>query len=174
MAELVVIVRFAGRIVDDRCLPVRGPIRLGEAADARVGFPGADLLVTPEGDALRVTRPGGRDPGFLLAPGEGERFRFGRVGLTLVHRARLRLPSEWAGTWDPRFLAVTLLVVAAGTVWAAIARRLSRRSSLRFQTEITSDTVGLVTFRPSAGAAAVRRRRAGLRRPRSPRTTWRA
>ena len=149
MAELVVIVRFAGRIVDDRCLPVRGPIRLGEAADARVGFPGADLLVTPEGDALRVTRPGGRDPGFLLAPGEGERFRFGRVGLTLVHRARLRLPSEWAGTWDPRFLAVTLLVVAAGT-WAESARGWAARAP-----GVLPGPAGWVQSTATAGPAAV-------------------
>lgn len=128
MAELVVIVRFAGRIVDDRCLRVRAPVRIGDAPGAVVAFPGAELLVSLDGDQLRVTRPGGRAPGFTLAPGQGERLRFGRVDVTLVHRARLRLPSEWAGTWDPRFLAMTLLVVAAGA-WAEAARSWAARAA---------------------------------------------
>ena len=39
----------------------------------------------------------------------------GVVHVTLEHTARARLPHEWAGAWDKRFLAAVILVVAAGS-----------------------------------------------------------
>ena len=65
MTHLYVRVRLHGALVEQRLLPLTDGMRLGEAADAVVSFPGADLLVQVVDDRLRVR---GRDlgPGDLL------------------------------------------------------------------------------------------------------------
>lgn len=119
MGELAVTVRLRGRVVEDRVLPVRDQVRLGERFDASVGFPGADLLVVRDGEALLVR-------GQRLAEGEDLRLSLGAVDVRLCHVASVPLPAEGAGRFDLRFLLAVLLVAALGT-WLEAASRWAER-----------------------------------------------
>jgi len=105
MGNLSVTIRLNGVLVDDRVMPVPNVVRLGEADDAAVAFPGADLKVLRVGDRLSVR-------GRSLEEGEEACISLGAVDVHLEHTVTARLPSEWAGVVDPRFVATVLMVVA--------------------------------------------------------------
>ncbi|MEC7949394.1 MAG: tetratricopeptide repeat protein, partial [Myxococcota bacterium] len=53
--------------------------------------------------------------GRILEEGDELSLFLGPIHVQLEHTVRARLPPEWAGLWDQRFLAAALLIVAAGT-----------------------------------------------------------
>ncbi|MBL8615891.1 MAG: tetratricopeptide repeat protein [Deltaproteobacteria bacterium] len=109
MGNLSVTVRLNGVQVDDRVVRVDRLTRLGEAEDAAVAFPGADLKVVRVGARLNVR-------GRSLEEGDEARISLGPVEVHLEHTVTARLPSEWSNVVDPRFVA-TLLVVVAGAAY---------------------------------------------------------
>jgi tetratricopeptide (TPR) repeat protein len=108
MGDLSVVVRLNGDVVEDRVVEVERLVRIGEAQGAVIPFPGADIAVVRMGDRLAVR-------GRTLEEGEELELFLGPVEVHIEHTVRARLPPEWAGLWDRRFLAAALLVVAAGT-----------------------------------------------------------
>lgn len=108
MGDLSVVVRLNGDVVEDRVVEVERLVRIGEAQGAVIPFPGADIAVVRMGDRLAVR-------GRTLEEGEELSLFLGPVEVHIEHTVRARLPPEWAGLWDRRFLAAALLVVAAGT-----------------------------------------------------------
>ena len=107
MGELHVTVSYHGAVIEDCYVPVRGAVRLGEAEDARVGFPGADLTVYRVGDAYELN-------GVRLAPGDRTDVSRGAVQVRLEHVERLRLPRFARGHFDARFLLIAMAVTASG------------------------------------------------------------
>ncbi len=107
MGDLAVTVRLRGRVVEDRVLPVSSAVRLGERFGAAVSFPGADLLVVRDDDALLVR-------GQRLREGEELEIALGAVDVRLSHVVALARAREQA-TFDLRFLLAALLVAALGT-----------------------------------------------------------
>ncbi len=114
MGDLSVTVRLNGVVVDERVVPVTRVVRLGEAPDAAVSFPGADLGVLRVGNRLRLR-------GHLLDEGDELVLALGVVQVHLEHTARARLPGALEGVWDSRLLAAMALVMAAGSWWDAAA-----------------------------------------------------
>ncbi len=130
MSQLYVSLRLYGAVVDQRVVAVRdGAVRLGEAEDAVVPFPGTDLLVRPASEGVWVR-------GRLLRPGLVCAIPLGAVEVTLevlepppsspgwdllTHWRRLEasldapLPLP-----DLRILVATAAIVLAGSSWEAI------------------------------------------------------
>ncbi len=98
--------RLNGEVVEDRVLPVRQAVRIGEAAGASVSFPGADLVVVRMGADLVVR-------GRSLSEGRGVGLSLGQVRVWLEHTAPASIPGDWLASWDFRFLAVALAVTLA-------------------------------------------------------------
>lgn len=121
MGELAVTVRLRGRVVDHRVLRVDRAVRIGEAFDAAVGFPGADLIILRQRDHLVVR-------GSPLAEGEELRLELGAVDVTLAHVARVPRAIDRFASFDTRFLLAALLVAALGT-WIEAAQRFAARHS---------------------------------------------
>ncbi len=109
MANLRVTVRYHGTVVEDRVLPVRGAVHLGEAEGAAVEFPGAQLTVYRVGEALDVS-------GRRLEPGQRTGIAMGAVHVQVEHVEQLLLPRRSAGRFDLRFFLVAM-IVAAGGMW---------------------------------------------------------
>ncbi len=107
MGDLAVTVRLNDAVIDDRVARVRHSVRIGEAADAVVSFPGADVRVTRVGPHLVVR-------GRPLAEGEGMGISLGAAHVTVAHTIRHRTPREWVGLYDRRFLAVAMLLMSGG------------------------------------------------------------
>ncbi len=128
MASLRVTVRYHGSVIEDRVLPVRGAVQLGEAEGAAVQFPGAQLTVCRVGEALDVS-------GRRLEPGQRTGISMGAVHVQVEHVEQLRLPRLSGGHFDLRFFLVAM-IVAAGGMWL--------------------DTLSSVAEDPAGGALAYR------------------
>ena len=107
MGDLSVTVRMNGFVVEDRVLPVRRLVRVGEAEGAEVSFPGADVVVVRMGDRLALR-------GRHLEEGEQMDIALGPVSVTVEHTVRAHFPLEWAGLWDWRFCAAAVIMITAG------------------------------------------------------------
>lgn len=108
MGDLAVTVTLHGRVVEHRVVPVRCMVRLGEAPDARVAFPGADLAAVRMGDRISLR-------GRSLEEGDSLCMSLGAVGVTIEHTIRSHIASEWAGTFDVRFLVAAAVVMLAAS-----------------------------------------------------------
>jgi len=107
VGDLHVTVRYHGSVVDDRVLPVRGEVRIGDGRRARVPFPGADLSVVRVGDDLELK-------GRRLRPGQRTGFSLGPIHVQVEHVEPLRVPRLPGAQFDFRFLLVALAVTAGG------------------------------------------------------------
>ena len=109
MGDLTVTVYLRGQVIEDRVVPVRQAVRLGEGQGAAVAFPDADLVVMRAPGGLLVR-------GRTLAEGEQMRLELGAVHVRLAHVAAERLATERWTNFDLRFLACAI-VAAALTTW---------------------------------------------------------
>ncbi len=107
MGRLRVSVTLNGVPVEDRVLPVRQIVRIGESRGARVAFPGADIAVVRVGRDLAIR-------GRRLVEGQGIGVSLGPVRVWLEHTERSRVPPSWRGHLDPQFLAIAVLVTVSG------------------------------------------------------------
>ncbi len=151
MGDLSVTVRLNGQVVEQRVLRVPRVVRLGEAADAAVSFPGADVAVLRVGNRLCLR-------GHRLDEGEELRLELGQVHVKLEHTARARLPHELEGVWDKRFLAAVVMVVVAGSWVEAAEAWLSRRGDagpLQVASHVATAIVGERSALDPRHAAAV-------------------
>ncbi|GEM_PF-1185140 len=107
MGDLNVTVRYHGSVVDDRVVPVRGAVAIGDSPGAKVSFPGARVDVVRVGRDLELR-------GRRLAEGQRTGFSLGPVHVQLEHIEPLRV-ERWARpSFDSRFLLVALAVTTAG------------------------------------------------------------
>lgn len=113
MGDLSVMVRLNGQVVEDRVLLAPRVARLGEAPDADVPFPGADITVVRVGRGLSLR-------GRTLEEGEELEISLGPVELHVEHTVRRPVPSELAGRFDRRFLMVVALVTVVGSWLEAV------------------------------------------------------
>ena len=81
MGDLAVSVLVHGNVVDDRVVPVRRLVRLGESDDAVVAFPGADLAIVRVGRGLALR-------GRVLEEGEEMCISLGHVEVRLLRQLR--------------------------------------------------------------------------------------
>lgn len=153
MGDLSVTVRLCGHVVEQQVLRVPRVVRLGESADAAVSFPGADFGVLRVGNRLCLR-------GRTLDEGDELELELGQVHVTLEHTARARLPHEWEGAWDRRFLAAVMVVVAAGSWVDAAHSWLSHRADSASTTAVariaTTLTGSAVSPDPRRAAAVSR------------------
>jgi hypothetical protein len=109
VGDLGVSVLMHGSVVEDRVIPVRQMVRLGESDDAVVSFPGADLAVVRVGRALALR-------GRVLEEGEEMCMSLGPVEVRLLHTVRGgAFPLEWGFFVDKRFLAAAIVATVSGT-----------------------------------------------------------
>jgi hypothetical protein len=108
MGDLAVTVRLHGAVVEDRVVPVRRMVRLGENRKAKVSFPGADVTVVRVGQSLAVR-------GHILEEGDEIAISLGALDVRFAHTVKTSTPSEWGSRIDVRFLAAALVVTAVGT-----------------------------------------------------------
>ncbi len=109
MGDLGVSVLVHGNVVEDRVVPVRRMVRLGESDDAVVSFPGADLAVVRVGQSLALR-------GRALEEGEEMCLSLGPVEVRLLHTVRGgAFPLEWGAFLDKRFLAAAIVATVSGT-----------------------------------------------------------
>lgn len=108
MGDLAVTVSLRGQVIEDRVLPVRQAVRLGEGEGASVAFPDADLLVVRVDGGLCVR-------GRTLAEGETLHLELGDVEVTLAHVPSESVRREPWMNFDHRFLLIALLAAALGT-----------------------------------------------------------
>ncbi len=108
MGDLCVTVRFNGEVVDDRVVRFGRSVRLGEAPEARISFPGADITAVRTGEVITLR-------GRRLAEGEATDIALGPVHVVFEHTIRGRTPPEWWSLFDRRFLAAALTTLAVGT-----------------------------------------------------------
>jgi tetratricopeptide (TPR) repeat protein len=117
VAKLHVTIAYNGQIVEDRVLNIQESVRLGEAADAVLSFPGADILVScVDGD---ISWRGRR-----LREGDRASLDMGPLRLRVEHiwPERLRYSSAFSGM-DLAFLLVLLGVTVSG-MWIDTLNRL--------------------------------------------------
>ncbi len=107
MGDLAVSVSLHGSPVADAVIRVRHAVRIGEAPQAVVPFPGADIAIVRTGPDLAVR-------GRRLAEGQGIGVSLGPVRVWLEHTQRARVPHPWREHLDLRFLATALLVTVSG------------------------------------------------------------
>lgn len=120
MGDLHVCVRWQGRVIEDRVLPVRDAVRIGDEPGAAVPFPGASLLVERVGEDL-ATR------GHVLAEGERTRLSLGAVTVDVEHLECARPAPLRAPPLDLRFAFVALGVLV-GSMWVdAVSAQLAHR-----------------------------------------------
>ena len=121
MTHLYVSVRLHGTVVDERILPLHDGLRLGEAPDAAIPFPGADLILRMVDGKLWVR-------GRALGVGDRLDMSLGAVDLVVEVLDRAfgwtwlaRRLENALGTWptlpDARVLLATVaLALAAASV----------------------------------------------------------
>ncbi len=107
MGDLHVTVRFNDYIVEDRVMPVRDVVRIGDSGDARVPFPGASVSICRVGETLDIR-------GRRLAAGERTGFSLGNVHVELEHLIPLQVRRSGPVPLDLRFLLVALAVTTGG------------------------------------------------------------
>ena len=108
MGDLAVTVRLNGILVEDQVIPVRSMVRVGEATDALVHFPGADVAVVRLGKRLAMR-------GRILEEGEEMEISLGATHVQLRHTNNFRPPSTLQATIDTRFLVTAMLVMVMGS-----------------------------------------------------------
>jgi hypothetical protein len=109
VGDLGVSVLIHGNVVEDRVVPVRRIIRLGESDDAVVAFPGADLAVVRVGRGLALR-------GRVLEEGEEMCISLGHVEIRLLHTVRGgAFPLDWGTFLDKRFLAAAIVATVSGS-----------------------------------------------------------
>jgi Flp pilus assembly protein TadD len=109
VGDLGVSVLVHGNVVEDRVVPVRRMIRLGESAEAVVAFPGADFAVVRVGRGLALR-------GRVLEEGEEMCISLGHVEVRLLHTVRGgAFPLEWGTLLDKRFLAAAIVATVSGS-----------------------------------------------------------
>jgi thioredoxin-like negative regulator of GroEL len=113
MGDLSVRVELHGQLVEDHVLPLVHVARIGEAANAAVGFPGADIAISRVGRQIHFR-------GRVLEEGDSESLSLGAITVHLHHIAGGVRP-EWAGSLDRRFFLVAVVVVLVGS-WLEAAR----------------------------------------------------
>ncbi|MCP4810460.1 MAG: hypothetical protein GY913_20215 [Proteobacteria bacterium] len=113
MADLHVTVRFNDFIVEDRVLAVSDVLRIGEADDSVVHFPGASVAVCRVGETLDIR-------GRRLAEGERTGFSLGQVHVELEHLVPLEVRRTNPPAIDARFLLVAMAVTTAGMWFDAL------------------------------------------------------
>lgn len=144
VGDLSVTVRLNGEVVEDRALRVERMVRIGEADDAEVSFPGADLTVVRAGRRLLVR-------GRALQEGDTLDLSLGPVEVCIEHTLRGSIPSELASVFDRRFLVVVALVTAAGT-WLDAASSWIERNPLHLALQARAHDTSIVQ-----GEASVQR-----------------
>ncbi len=108
VGDLAVTVRLNGVLVEDRVIAVYSLVRLGEATDAVVPFPGADVAVVRLGKRLALR-------GRTLEEGEEMEIALGATLVHLRHTHKFSPPSAIRATLDTRFLVAALLVMVIGS-----------------------------------------------------------
>ena len=108
MGDLAVTVRLNGILVEDQVIPVHSVVRIGDAPDALVHFPGADVAVVRLGKRLAMR-------GRTLEEGEDMEISLGATHVHLRHTTKFRPPSALQATIDARFLVAAVLVMAMGS-----------------------------------------------------------
>ncbi|MFT4979565.1 MAG: tetratricopeptide (TPR) repeat protein [Myxococcota bacterium] len=108
MGDLAVTVCLNGVLVEDRVIPVHSIVRLGEAVDALVPFPGADVAVVRLGKRLALR-------GRTLDEGEEMDIALGATLVHLKHTHKFSPPSALSTTLDTRFLVAAVLVMVIGS-----------------------------------------------------------
>lgn len=108
MGDLAVTVRLNGVLVEDRILKVSTVVRLGDAPDATVPFPGADLAVVRIGSRLALR-------GRCLEEGEEMELSLGATQVLLQHTPKFTSPPMLSARFDRQFMVAALLVLAVGS-----------------------------------------------------------
>jgi tetratricopeptide (TPR) repeat protein len=118
VAKLHVTIAYHGQIVEDRILQIQESVRLGEARDAAIAFPGADLLVScVDGD---ISWRGRR-----LREGDRAALELGTLTVRVEHLRpeRNRYSKAFLG-FDLSFVLILLGVTVSG-MWIDTLNRLS-------------------------------------------------
>lgn len=143
MGDLAISVRLCGHLVEDRVVPVRRLVRIGESATAAVSFPGADLAVVRVGRDLAVR-------GRRLAEGQAIGVSLGPVRVWLEHTVRPpRLPG-WTEQIDLRFFATALMVTVVGLWCETLDSAVAARSHHGF---LSRQVAALRLHEPHAGSS---------------------
>jgi tetratricopeptide (TPR) repeat protein len=108
MGNLSVTVRLNGVLVEDRVLPVKSIVRLGESPEALVPFPGADVAVVRLGKRLAVR-------GRTLDEGDEMNIALGPTSVHLRHINKFSPPSSFSDTLDTRFLVAAVVILVIGS-----------------------------------------------------------
>lgn len=148
MGDLAVSVLVHGNVVDDRVVPVRRMIRLGESDDAAVAFPGADLAVVRVGRGLALR-------GRVLEEGEEMCISLGHVEVRLLHTVRGgAFPLEWGTFLDKRFLAAAIVATVSGT-WLDTAESWVERHGPALESDVVDTFLDTMEGRGAVEAKAV-------------------
>ena len=118
MGDLHVQIRLHGSIVEDRVVPVRSSIVVGDWPGATVGFPGASVQVSRAGTRLRVL-------GRSLQEDESTFLDLGEVHVHLSHTNPSNSLRTTSRTFDRRFLATAIVMIAVGA-WIDAAEHWSK------------------------------------------------
>lgn len=116
MGDLHVVVRYNEHIVEDRVMPVRDVVRIGDSQDSRVPFPGASVAVCRVDGALDIR-------GRRLVEGQRTGFSLGHVHVELEHLAPIEGRRRGPVPIDLRFLLVALGITTGG-IWVEHFTRL--------------------------------------------------
>jgi tetratricopeptide (TPR) repeat protein len=117
VAKLHVTIAYHGQIIEDRILSIHETVRLGEAPDALISFPGADLLVScVDGD---ISWRGRR-----LREGDRAALDLGALRVQVEHLCpeRIRYSKAFAG-FDLAFVLILLGVTVSG-MWIDTLNRI--------------------------------------------------
>jgi hypothetical protein len=148
VGDLGVSVLVHGNVVEDRVVPVRRMVRLGESDDAVVSFPGADLAVVRVGHSLALR-------GRVLDEGEEIRISLGAVEVRLLHTVRGgAFPLEWSTFVDKRFLAAAIVATVTGA-WLDTAESWVERHGSTLGSSVVDAYVDTVQERASVETKAV-------------------
>lgn len=156
MGDLHVTVRYHGTVVDDRVVPVRGAVAIGDSPNAKVSFPGARVDVVRVGSELELR-------GRRLSEGQRTGFSLGPVHVQVEHTEPLHVERWPRPSFDSRFLLVAMAVTTAG-MWletlddvartqdGAVAEQLrsvTDRLSLLRNADRTTERTSLVSPNPA-------------------------
>lgn len=154
MGDLSVQVRMGGTVVEDRVVPVRRSVRIGEHRRSMVPFPGADILVVRAGQDLLVR-------GRRLEQGECVNLSLGMLDVTVEHTLRGHTQGELNALFDLRFLAVVLTASAMG-IWLNAIDAWLDDDPLSLSLRSARTELDLPEFLSNQGEASVQRTTLGI------------